>query len=1213
MFSKIFWFEIQNRIRRPAVYLYFFTVLALTLLSFATGSLPVGEKEHINSPYLISFWCAAMSMMMMLVSSSVMGTALFRDIEYQTKDYYLTYPITKNGYFWGRFLGSFTFMLLIALAIPIGIYLSSFVGPLTGKTLAAQFGPNRAIYYWYPFLMLALPNIFFSSAVFFGLVAVVRNVKVIYFGGLLLFMFYTLSVYFLNHTTNLTVIQLADPFGLNGVRFQMSNSSTDQHNQTLILMNGAFGLNRILWTGISLIVLAITYLQFNFESFFAGKRDRSAIGEAANRIHHILIHPAVSFSGTYNRSTLKSLIGLELSNILRDNYFSIILGAGSVWLGFILWLGDNHHGIADYPRTVVYLGLFAETFPFLLFFILMFYTGETLQRDRISRYALINDSLPPPNWVINASKLITLLIIAVGLSFVPFVLGVSVQLIKGYTTLNLPAYLSFIFVMLMPKLLAATVFCYLTQVIFNNKFAAFAFGITLWVGMYFLDSTSTFNYHLLLYSYTPKSGINDMDSLGHMLKPLVWFNVYWLLGAGLMIVLTGLFFSRGVGASFKERLQLVPERFNRGSKLALIVVLPLFLVTGMYIYYNISYLNEYLTKQEGIDRAVLYEKTLKRYNDLPLPKVTRMILKTDLYPKEKKAFTDAVVTIINKNRQPISQMLLDADMLTSYSMSLNGKPIRYTCPLLYKHGLFSWFRPEMDTAAFRLYTFDKPLAPGDSATLHIRSAIVFNGFQNGFYAGSMLNNGTFSKGGLPNLGYDEDDELSSPYERKQAGLPPKVETEMAQNDPKGLLNLKSGAPIDLFAVDITVSTDGDQLAVANGELVKQWKSGDRNYFHYIQNNPKMYMPFGIFSARYAVRRDSVMLDRPVAIEIYYNPAQGNNLDRYLQGYKDGLRYMSKTYGNYPFKQIRLVQCSPYGSAEGSSATLDFYSELNGWNADFTDPNQSDYLYNSTVFNTAQQWWRFQVAPNSTVGSLVIPEGIANYDALVINEQKYGRGNLRNTIISPLGYYLFARRHMDELERPIIKANQSVEWGFKTGTVLYGLRELIGQQLIDQALLEFKNTYAFKSSGPFAGAPDLYRVLQKHTPDSLQYYLNDTWQKITLYDNKVLANHIKRTGRHNEYEISFKVRMAKTWLGSNGQEIPALNMNDYFDVGVYGDDAKAKDGRIIGHIIKQQRFRLTAGDHELKMIVNGKPKAVVLDPLAYQLDRNPNDNWQDIQQ
>src|ERR1700744_938397 len=117
MFTEIFLFEIRTRVRRPAVYIYFLAVLAFTLFSFSTGALPFGEKEHINSPYLISFWFGAMTMMMSLVSSSVMGMARFGDIEYQTKDYYPTSPITKPGYFWGRFFGSFFFMVLIALAL----------------------------------------------------------------------------------------------------------------------------------------------------------------------------------------------------------------------------------------------------------------------------------------------------------------------------------------------------------------------------------------------------------------------------------------------------------------------------------------------------------------------------------------------------------------------------------------------------------------------------------------------------------------------------------------------------------------------------------------------------------------------------------------------------------------------------------------------------------------------------------------------------------------------------------------------------------------------------------------------------------------------------------------------------------------------------------------------------------------------------------------
>jgi len=250
MFWKIFLFEVQNRLRRPAIYLYFLAAIIFTIGTFATGSLPVQEKEHINAPYLVALWCAGITMMMTLVSSSIMGTPLYRDIEYNTKDYYLTYPITKTGYFWGRYFGSFFCMLFIASSVIIGAYIGSKLGPAMGWTDAKQYGPNYLAYYLHPFFTIALPNIFFTSSLFFGLVAITRNVKVIYAGGILLFLGYFLSIFFLDHTNNATVINLADPFGLNGVRFQTGNSSSIQQNTTPFPVTGTFLLNRIIWTGV---------------------------------------------------------------------------------------------------------------------------------------------------------------------------------------------------------------------------------------------------------------------------------------------------------------------------------------------------------------------------------------------------------------------------------------------------------------------------------------------------------------------------------------------------------------------------------------------------------------------------------------------------------------------------------------------------------------------------------------------------------------------------------------------------------------------------------------------------------------------------------------------------------------------------------------------------------------------------------------------------
>ncbi|HXB33870.1 MAG TPA: hypothetical protein VNV35_10625 [Puia sp.] len=1213
MFTEIFLFEIRNRVRRPAVYLYFLGILAFTLFAFSTGSLPVGEKEHINSPYLISFWCCVMTFMMTLVSSSVMGTAMFRDIEYQTKDYYLTYPITKSGYFWGRFCGSFVFMIGIALAIPLGVWLGTHLGPGIGDKLPAQYGPNKPMYYLFPFLTLALPNILFTSALFYGLVAVIRDVKIIYFGGLLLFLLYFIALFFLNHTNNVTVIGVADPFAINWVRMQMNNVNYIQHNNSVIAISGPLLINRLLWPGIGLATVVITYLRFNFETFFAGRRDKTVADETSARSNVVLKTPALNFAGRYNRQMLAGLIRLELLNIIRDNYFWVIIGLGGGFLGFAFWMGNGNYGVFDYPRTVTLLSVFDDAFPFFIFFIILFYTGETLSRDKLTRYAFINDSLPPPNWVLNGSKLISLLVISAGLAFLPIVVGVVVQLAKGYTHLNWSAWLTVLIVILLPKFLAGAVFCYVIQVVFNNKFAGYAIVAPLWVGMFFLDSTGTFDYHLLLYSYTPNTGISDMDGIGHMLGPIVWFNLYWLLGSGLLIIVAALWYHRGVSSSLRERWQLIPERFNRVTKGFTLVLGLLFLGVGGYIYYHVSYQNEWLTKGETADRAITYEKALKKYQRLPLPKILSITESIDLYPEEKREITDAMVTIRNPTNQPIAEMLLDADGLTDYSIQSQGRAVSYTIPLFYPRGMFSWFRPARDTSDFRLYRFDQPLAPGDSMVLEVRSEVVHSGFENGFYAGNLLNNGTLINTGLPGLGYDDDDEEGRPYIRKKAGLPPKVDEEIAQNDPVGVNALK-GAPVaGLYRMDVTVSVPGDQTAVSNGDLLAEWTAANgRRYFHYRLDNPGMYPPFAVMAARYADRHDSVQLDHPVGIDIYYNPEQGANLGRYLSAYKDGLRYFSTAYGSYPFHHISQVQLSNYGPREAALTTMNVCAESNGWNAHFTDPDQFDYLYKNTVVHVAQQWWRFQVTPNNTVGSMVISEGLPGYESLVMQEKKYGKANMLPYLQDQIWGYNVVHLRLAVPEHPVLTANYWFEWANKAGFVIYGLHDLIGEGPMNAALREFRDSFAFRSHGPYAGANDLYAILKKHVPDSMQYYLIDTWEKLTFYDNKVTGVSAVKTGRPNEYKVTIRVDVEKNYKDVQRNEVSAKGMNDFIDIGVLGTDTVDAAGRTEKRFLFLQKYRLTHGEHEITVVVEGEPKAVGIDPLGLLIDRNRNDNFKKIE-
>jgi ABC-2 type transport system permease protein len=1212
MFTEIFLFEISTQFRRPAVYLYFLVAFLFMLVTFATGSVPLGVKEHINAPFVIALAGAGMSMLLALVGSAVMGLPLYRDIEFGTSDYYLSYPITRAGYFWGRYTGAFCCMLFIAAAIPAGAYLGTQAGPWMGWRDAGQYGPDKVMYYLQPFFVIILPNLFFTSSLFFALVVLTRNIKVIYSGGILLYLGYFISFFFFLNGGNGTVVNLADPFAINGIQLQNSHATAIQKNTSLIAFTGTFLLNRIIWTTTGVLILLLAYGRFRFERFFNTKNRKVMLSDELRKSATPLMTTAQPrFDNAYHWRTICSMVKVELFNLVRDNYFWVILSSGVVFLILSFYMGHARYSVPELPRTVMLFSIFNEAFPFYIFILILFYTGEVLHRERIQGYAVIYDALPPPNWTLYGSKLLALLILGISLALIPMVSAIAVQLAKGFYQFNFPMYGTQLLIILLPQFLAMVVYSFVVHVLVNRKFAAHSIGLFVWLGVFFLRKSGTFNYHLLLYSYTPSYTVSDMDGLGHMLRPVGWFNVYWFLFSILLVIVSALFFVRGITSSFRDRIRLVPERFTFPTKVFTMVCAVLFLGIGSFIYYNVSYLNNYLTNREQTARKALYEKTLKRYAHLPLPKVTSIVLQANLYPDKQQALVEARVTIVNKTTQLISQLLLDGDELTDYTISSNGKRIPYTYPLNYHRGIFNWCRPAREPAKFRLYQFERALDPGDSLILDVKSATSYMGFENDFYAPDLLHNGAFFAGGLPGLGYDENDEISDPFERKRYHLPPRNNRdEIPQDDPVGISTLKAGASSDLLRLDITVSTSGDQVALAPGKLQEQWQHNGRNYFHYVQQQPGMYAPFAIFSARYAVLHDTIHSDHPVNIDIYYHPPHEQNINRFMAAYKDGLHYFETAYGRYPFTDIRLAETNLYHSSITSMTTLGGYPEDFAWNAGLDNPDQFDYAYFRTVRGLAQQWWRFQVAPNSTVGSLMISEGLSLYSALMLEEKRCGKNNMKNILLDQLGDYYSQRIRLEKPEHPLLTMNQPFEEN-KAGVVLYGLKNLIGEDTMHAALRDFISQYAFRTMPPFAGSNDLYRVLRQHVPDSLKYYLDDTWLRITLYDNRVLEARATQIGATKAYLVTIKVEINKVYKDSLGIESPATELNDYLDIGVFAspeeDDKRAREDAPL----YLKKHRLGAGIHTLTVVVPRKPAYVDIDPYAVLIDRSPGDNRKSI--
>jgi hypothetical protein len=293
--------------------------------------------------------------------------------------------------------------------------------------------------------------------------------------------------------------------------------------------------------------------------------------------------------------------------------------------------------------------------------------------------------------------------------------------------------------------------------------------------------------------------------------------------------------------------------------------------------------------------------------------------------------------------------------------------------------------------------------------------------------------------------------------------------------------------------------------------------------------------------------------------------------------------------------MRLAEVSFFGPAMRSISQTILNRERESWNIDMRDPGVPDHIYYITTAAVAEQWWGQMVEPNHTVGSTIISEGLPKYTALMLTKKKYGDKGLNKELERWRNDYYWGRRTNWTPEQDLLHANRWFQFSPKTVLVLYGLQGLMGEDSLDAALRSFKEEFAFRNGGPYAGTQDLYRALDAHVPDSIHYFLEDSWKKVCLYDNRILgATTTPLSG--DMYKVNVKLDIQKVYFDSAGTDHPVAGMHDYIDIGVKGSN---------GEVIYLHRYKFSSGAQDLEITVKGKPGAVQIDPHGYLLSRNPS--------
>lgn len=652
MFWEFFAFEIRLRRKSISTYIYFLVWFAFSFLCVASESFgPIGfsnGKVLLNGPYAASYNDVGVSLFGVIILAAIFGTSILRDFQRDTYQMLFTKPISKFAYLGGRWAGSF----VTTVVVFSGNMLGEFAGTFAPWADHSRIGPNHFWWYLQPFLSITVVQIFVMGSLFFAVAALSRKIFVVYVQGAAVFMVYLIgiTVFFATRSLERFWSGIFDPIGLVLVDDVSRYWTVVEKNSLLFswsphVASGVFLYNRLFWIGIGFASLGTVWALFPMSVEALTARSQGRRAAKAKQQEELELRPLRSLvtaslprvrqvvSTSTSWAQCFSLTRMRIKIILREIPFWAIV---VLMLAFAFNNGYFAGRVADTDVwPVTYLMLQAVEGSAMLFLLIVagLYAAELIWRERDIHFDGIHDALPMGDSIDWFSKLATIGFVELFLLTIAGLCGIFMQTIAGYYHYELLQYAKELYVVTFPQIMAFALLALFIQTMVHNKFIGhgIAIGIVVLVPILF-----NFGWENTLYLYgnIPPYTYSDMNGYGHFVPALFWSITYWLAVSAFLGVIAVAFARRGADEGRTARFRLARARFPRLIPAA-VVCLAIAVGSGGWYYYNAHVLNEYLNATQRRDIQADYERSFKKYENVPQPKVIAVDSRIDIDPDHR--------------------------------------------------------------------------------------------------------------------------------------------------------------------------------------------------------------------------------------------------------------------------------------------------------------------------------------------------------------------------------------------------------------------------------------------------------------------------------------------------------------------------------------------------------------------------------------------------
>ncbi len=1184
--------ELRYQVRSPFVLISLVLFATFSIFLFSRGLVFVGtlvEGEWVNSPHAIASNYLFYSIISWPFALALCFFAAQREVFYGFHGILYSYPIRKRDFVFGRFVGALSGLVLPALSLAIcnvlGVYLGLQFG-LIQVTEVTSFQWSRFLEI-YAFLII--PNLFILCSFLFSFSLLFRHLGYTLFAGVLLNLLYLMgSMGLANDWHSIAWAALLDPFGDAAFQLDTRYDTAVERNVNPIFLSGHLLRNRLLWLGISLSLLWITYRRFSFSqrsSQFASSKQQPEEWSQQHALEPMPQHQVSGPGWAYQWSVFRQVITHYLLQILRHPAYGLLL-----LLLVVVFLFDFYHrpvdyGVAQLPMTYLLVEQVRDS-DILPLILLIFLCGELFHLDREMRMDEVIDATR-----INTGTSVLAMAVALWASFLLFFaalfgLGILLQALSGFDQIVLWHYLLEWGIQLAPSLLFWTCFSLLLQSLVRHKFAGISIVLMVFIGQVFWLNYFDIESYLLRLGSTGFYQFSDFNAYGPYLKTNLFLGIYWALASLGLLFLSFLFWRRGKEKNSLQSFRAHARGLSKAQYVLGLSPWALWLLCLVFLIYQTKINNHFLTRSDNLDLKEAYEKRFHQYHALAQPSITKARFEVDLYPQQRALQAKTQLQLKNLSRDTIRQVTFTT---RNYN---NNNGWRYKIQLAQAQ------LTQSDTLlGFHHYQLDQPLLPGDSLDLQYQTSYRAKGIENHIEQEELLSNGTFYHHGhlTPIIGYREMGEIRSPKERQARGLAPHPTIPVWPMDRQAAEYYKNTLTDQHAWVEMEtiISTSANQIALSAGDLQKQWTKDGRNYFHYRPKTPTLL--FNCFiSADYALAHRKVA---GVDLEIYYHPLHDYNIETMLDEMEEAFRYCKQEFGSYPHQQLRIVEFPRYGNYAQAFPGIMPYSESRGFTLDYDPIRDNNPIASTVAHEIAHQWWGHQVVGAKVAGANFLSESFAEYTSLMMLKHRMGKEKVSDFLAYDYDSYLRGRARASAVEVPLYQVDEQAYLYYRKGSVaLYTLAECLGEEKVNQALRQFFEQYQ-QAPPPFPRSTDFLDILQAATPDSLQYLIQELCYEVVLHDNQLESAELRTIDR-DRYQLDLSIRATR--IKYEGQKEISTPPQGYWEIGIYADE-EAED------LIELKTIELNQAKSKYQLMLPRQAKRVILDPRRLFFDRQLDNN------